>query len=70
MKRCRSTEGRGAARGVEPERCYLAGMVFLGTVIVIDGSKSEKKNAHKKKEETNGRTKNCLEGTIFRHGYL
>ena len=32
---------------MEPERCRLAGTVFFGAIKVIDGSKSEKKNAHK-----------------------
>ena len=70
MKRRGSFGGGGAARDVEPERCRLARMVFLGAIIVIDGSKSEKKNAHEKKNETKGRTKNCLEGTNVRRWYL
>ena len=53
---------------MERERCRLAGTVFLGAIIVTNGSKSEKK-AHKKKHETNGCTKNCLEGIIVRRGY-
>ena len=43
MKRRGSSGGEGATRDVEPERCRLAGTVFLGTIIVTDGSKSEKK---------------------------
>ena len=58
MKRRISSEGGGAARDVEPEWCRLAGAVFLGAIVVTDGSKFEKKNAHKKKQETKGRSKN------------
>ena len=66
MNRCRSSGRGGVARDVELELCRLAGMVFLGTIIVIDGLKSEKKkNAQKKKQETKGCTKNCLEGTNY-----
>ena len=54
---------------MEPERCRLAGTVFFGAIKVIDGSKS-KKNAHKKKQETKGRTKNRLDGKSVRRGYL
>ena len=61
--------GGGATSDVEPERCRLAGTVFLGAIIVTDDSKSEK-NAHKKKQETKGRTKNCFEGANVRCGYL
>ena len=71
MKRCRLSGGGGAAWDVEPEQCRLAVTVFLGAIVVTDDSKSEKKkNAHKKKQETKGRTKNCLEGKSVRYGYL
>ena len=43
---------------MEPERCCLVGTIFLGSIVVADSSKSEKKNAHKKKQETKGLTKN------------
>ena len=58
MKRRGSSGGGGATLDVEPEWCRLAGTVFLGAIVVNDGSKFEKKNAHKKKQETKGRTKN------------
>ena len=58
MKRRGSSEGGGATRDVESERCHLVGTVFLGAIVVTDSSKSEKKNAHKKKQETKGCTKN------------
>ena len=58
MKRRGSSGEGGASRDVEPEQCCLAGTVFLGSIVVTDGSKSVKKNAHKKKQETKGRTKN------------
>ena len=70
MKWRASSEGGGAARDVEPERCRLAGMVFFGAIMVIDGSKSKKKNAHKKKQEKKGRNKNLLEGKSVNRGYL
>ena len=57
MKWRGSSGGGGVTRDVEPERCRLAGMVFLGAVVVTYGLKSEKKNAHKKKQEINGRAK-------------
>ena len=60
----------GAAQDVEPKRRRLAGTVFFGAIIVTDGSKSGKRNAHKKKQKTKGRTKNCLEGTNVFRGYL
>ena len=43
MKRHRSSGVGGAARDVEPERCYLNGIIFLGVIVVTDSSKSEKK---------------------------
>ena len=43
---------------MEPEWCRLVGTVFFGAIVVTDGLKFEKKkNAHKKKQETKGRTK-------------
>ena len=57
MKRRGLSGGGGAAQDVEPEWCCLAGIVFLGAIVVTDGSESEKKNAHKKKQETKCRTK-------------
>ena len=45
---------------MESKWCLLAGIVFLGVIVVTDGSKSEKKNAHKKKQETKGPTKNGM----------
>ena len=64
MKRSKYTEEGGSTRDVESGQCRLAGTVFLSAIIVTDGSNSEKKNAHKKKQETKGCSKNCLEGTI------
>ena len=70
MKRRGSSGGGGATRDVELERCRLVGTVFFSAIIVIDGLKYEKKNAHKKKHETKGHTKNCLEGINVLRGYL
>ena len=56
MKLHGSSIGGGVARDVEPAQCRLAGKVLLGSIVVIDGSKSEK-NEHKRKQETKGRTK-------------
>ena len=39
---------------MKPERCRLARTVFLGAIKVTNSSKSEKKNAHKKKHEMEG----------------
>ena len=60
MKRFRSFGGGGATWDVESERCRLAGTVFLGTIVVTDGSKS-KKNAHKKNRRRWG-TQKRVEG--------
>ena len=70
MKGHGSSGGGGSTLDVEPKQCRLVGTVFLGSIIVTDGSKSEKKNAHNKKQETKGHTKNCLEGTNVLRGYL
>ena len=43
MKRRGLSGGGGAAQDVEPEWCCLAGIVFLGAIVVTDGSESEKK---------------------------
>ena len=62
MKQRGSSGGGGVARDVELEQCHLAGTLFLGAIVVTDGSKSEKKKkkkkAHKKKQETKGSHKN------------
>ena len=42
---------------MEPESCLLAGAVFLGAIVVTDGSKSEKKNGTQEEQETIGSTK-------------
>ena len=42
---------------MELERCLLAGTVFLGAIVVTDGSKSEKKNGTQEEQETMGHTK-------------
>ena len=60
----------GAAQDVEPKRCRLDRTVFFGAIIVTDGLKSGKRNAHKNKKKTKGRTKNYLEGTNVCRGYL
>ena len=70
MKRCGSSEGGGAAWDAKPERCSLVAKVFLGAIVVTDGSKSEKKNAHKKEQETKGRTKNRRGEKNSHRGYL
>ena len=60
---------------VPPRMCNRSsvawlGRSFFGAIKVTDGSKSEKKNAYKKKKEMKGRTKNHLEGKSVRRGYL
>ena len=55
---------------MEPERYRLAGTTFLGSIVVTDGTKFEKKNAHKKKQETKGRTKNGRREKNGHRGYL
>ena len=62
MKWHGSSEGGGAARDVEPELCCLAGTVFLGAIVVTNGSKSEIKNAHKKKIGDEGAHQKWEEG--------
>ena len=43
MKRRGLSGGEGDAWDVELEWCLLAGTVFLGDIVVTDGSKFEKK---------------------------
>ena len=62
MKRCGSSGGGGAAWDVEPERCLLAGTVFLGAIVVTDGSKSEKKKMAHKKNRRRWGTQKWVEG--------
>ena len=43
---------------MEPKRCRLVGTVFLGAIVVTDGSKFEKKkNSTQEEQEMMGRTK-------------
>ena len=44
MNRCGSSRGGGAAREVEPDRCPLAGVDFLGAIAVELGMQISKKN--------------------------
>ena len=46
---------------MEPERCLLDGTVFLGTIVVTDGSKFERKR-HTRRIGDDGGHKKCLEG--------
>ena len=70
MKGRGSSGGGGATLDVELKRCLLAWIVFLVAIIVTDGSKSQKTNAHNKETGDKGDTKNCLEGTNVLRGYL
>ena len=67
-----SGEG-GAARDVEPERCCLVGMDFLGAIIVAVGFKSakkKKKKRHTKQEQKmKGHTKNRWGKKMDSRGY-
>ena len=42
---------------MEPEWCLLAGIVFLGAIVVMDDSKSEKKIGTQEEQKMMGRTK-------------
>ena len=64
-----SGEG-GVARDVEPERCRLAGTVFLGAIVVAVGYKSTKKTHTRQEQETKGRTKNGWREKMDSRGYL
>ena len=55
---------------MEPDQCRLAGTVFLGAIVVTNGSKSKKKNAHKKKQGTKACTKNRWKEKNGHRGYL
>ena len=48
MKWNGSSGVQGATQDVKLEQCRLAGTVFLGAIVVTDGSKSEKKKKKKK----------------------
>ena len=70
MKQRGSFGGEGVAWDVEPERCHLVGIVFLGAIVVTDGSKSKKKKmAHKKHRRRWGAQKR-VEGKNSHLSYL
>ena len=71
MKQCGSSGGGGVARDVEPERCRLDGTVFLGAIVVTDGSKSEKKKCTQEETRDKGAQQKKGGGKKSGHrGYL
>ena len=47
---------------MEPERCRLAGTVFLDTIVVTNGSKSEKKKCTQEETRDEGAHQKLLGG--------
>ena len=64
MKWNGSSGVQGATQDVKLEQCRLAGIVFLGAIVVTDGSKSEKRKKEKKRHTRRNRRRRVAQKRV------
>ena len=67
---CKGLQGGGAAHKVEPDRCHLAGVDFLGAMEVDLWSRSAKKHKENKRGSRKGSKMAGVGKNYHPRGYL